>query len=142
MDRMVEVIKKLLKLRKKKKAKKPDFKRQEGFRHVKLKDSWRRPRGRHSKLRKGRKARGKKPSMGFSSPKAVKGLTKNGMKVVYVSNKEELTGIDPKTQEAVIRSNVGKKKRFEIALEAEKLKVNVQNAYKVSMPVSKKGGSS
>ena len=132
------IITKLLKIRKKKKAKKPDFIRQEGYRHVRLKAKWRRPRGRHSKLRKGEKARGKKPSLGYSSPKAVKGLTSNGLKTVYVSNKDELAKVDPKAEVVVIiRSGVGKKKRLEIALEAEKLKVDVQNAYRASIPGSK-----
>jgi len=134
---MSELIAKLLKIRKKKKAKKPDFIRQEGYRHVRLKDKWRRPRGRHSKLRKGEKARGKKPSTGYSSPKAVKGLTANGLTRVYVSNKEELANVDPKTSLVIIRAGVGKKKRLEIAVEAEKLKVNVQNAYRASLPGSK-----
>ena len=34
-----------LKARKAVKEKKPSFKRQEGYRHVKLKDSWRKPKG-------------------------------------------------------------------------------------------------
>jgi large subunit ribosomal protein L32e len=134
---MADDIKKMLNVRKKRKAKKPDFRRQEGYRHVRLKDAWRRPRGRHSKLRKGRKARGKKPSAGYGSPRLVKGLDNQGMKVVYVSNRDELTGLNPKTDVAVIRSGVGKKKRFEIALEAEKLRVKVKNAYRVVLPGSK-----
>ncbi len=134
---MVEIIKKMLSIRKKKKARKPDFKRQEGYRHARLKIKWRRPRGRHSKLRKGEKARGKKPSIGYSSPAAVKGLTSNGLKQVHVSNKDDLAKVDPKTEIAVISSGVGKKKRMEIALEAEKLKVDVQNAYRAVIPGSK-----
>ena len=134
---MTGIISKLLKLRKKKKAKKPDFIRQEGYRKVKLKDVWRRPRGRHSKLRKGLKTRGKKPSLGFGSPKAVKGMTKNGFIPVHISNIEELKKIDKKTEIVIIRSNVGKKKRLEIAQEAEKLNVNISNAYRAKLPGSK-----
>jgi len=128
------IVKKSLKIRKKEKAKKPDFRRQEGYRHVKLGDSWRRPRGRHSKLRKGEKPRGKKPSTGYSSPKAVRGLSPDGFKIVYVSNPNELAKLNPKTEVAVIRSAVGKKKRLEIALKAEKMKVKVQNAYRARLP--------
>jgi large subunit ribosomal protein L32e len=128
------MISKLLGIRKKKKAKKPAFIRQEGYRHKKLADTWRRPRGRHSKLRKGEKARGKKPSTGFSSPKAVKGLSASGLKRVYVSNTEDLKNLDSKKEIAVIRSAVGRKKRMEIAAEAENLKVRVQNAYRAKLP--------
>ena len=122
------IVSKMLKIRKKKK--KPGFKRQEGYRHVKLKDTWRRPRGRHSKLRKGKRARGKKPGVGYMSPPQVRGLTKSGLKPVYVSNIKELSGIDPKTDVAVIRSSVGKRKRSELILEAEKKEIELLNAYK------------
>jgi large subunit ribosomal protein L32e len=133
---MAGTLRKLLNVRKKKKSGKPDFIRQEGYRHVKLKAKWRRPRGRHSKLRKGEKARGKKPSAGYSSPKSVKGLTTEGLTRVYVSNREELANVDPKTDLVVIRAGVGRKKRMEIAAEAERLKVKVQNAYRARLPGS------
>ncbi|UCD03035.1 MAG: 50S ribosomal protein L32e [Candidatus Aenigmatarchaeota archaeon] len=126
--------KKMLTARKKKKARKPGFRRQEGYRHKRLGDAWRRPRGRHSKLRMGEKARGKKPSPGYSSPKAVKGLTSKGLRKVYVSNVEDLKGIDPNKEIAVIKSGVGKKKRMEIAAEASSMKVKVENAYRVKLP--------
>ncbi|MCD6496215.1 MAG: 50S ribosomal protein L32e [Candidatus Aenigmarchaeota archaeon] len=127
------IISRLLKLRKKKKAKKPSFRRQEGNKYKRLKETWRRPRGRHSKLRKGKKSRGKKPSAGYSSPKAVRGLTSRGLELVYVSNVNDLKAVDPKRQEAVIRSAVGRKKRLEIAKEAENLGITVQNAYRVKV---------
>ena len=129
----MEAVKKLLSVRKKKKAKKPDFRRQEGFRHVRLSDSWRRPRGRHSKLRKGKKAREKKPSPGYSSPKPVRG-TVGGLIKVYVSNSQDLKGIDPNKEIAVVKSAVGKKKRLEIAQAASEMKIKVENAYKARLP--------
>lgn len=134
---MAGIISKLLSIRKKKKAKKPDFVRQEGYRYEKLDDVWRRPRGRHSKLRKCRKPRGKKPSTGFGSPKAVKGMTKQGFIPVHISNVEELRKVDSKKEIAIIRSSVGKKKRMEIVQEAEKLKIKVSNAYRAKLPGSK-----
>ncbi len=124
------LISRLLSIRKKKKAKKPDFVRQESYRHVKLDDSWRRPTGRHSKLRKGLKTRGKKPSAGFGSPIAVKGLIGSGKAPVHVSTVSDLKAIDKKTQCAVIRSAVGRKKRMDIAKEAEGLGIEVVNAYR------------
>ncbi len=131
------ILSKLLSMRRKKKAKKPDFRRQEGYRYDRLGDSWRRPRGRHSKLRKGEKPKGKKPSIGYCSPKAVKGLTKNGKLPVHVSSIKDLEGIDPKKHAAVIRSAVGKKKRMEIASEAEKKKIELVNAYRYKLPASR-----
>ena len=133
---MTGILSKLLRIRKKSKAKKPGFRRQEGYRYERLGDGWRRPRGRHSKLRKGEKPRGKKPSTGFGSPKAVRGLTADGYTPVYVSNAGDLRKVSKK-EIAVVRSGVGKKKRLEIAKEAEKLNVKVRNAYKAKLPGSK-----
>jgi large subunit ribosomal protein L32e len=128
---------KMLKVRTKKKSKKPDFKRQEGYRYKRLDDSWRRPRGRHSKLRKSEKARGKKPSIGYSSPASVRGLTKQGYEPVLVSNKSDLEMIDPEKHIAVIRSPVGKKKRMEIIAAAEEKKIKMLNAYKFKLSRTK-----
>lgn len=126
--------KRLLGVRKKKKSKKPDFRRQEGYRYKRLADTWRKPKGRHSKLRKGEKARGKKPSVGHMSPPSVKGLTKQGYDPVLVSNKASLSGIDPAKQAVIIGSSVGKKKRMVIVVEAERMNIKVLNAYKFKLP--------
>ncbi|MFH0956841.1 MAG: 50S ribosomal protein L32e [Candidatus Aenigmatarchaeota archaeon] len=127
-------IAKLLLLRKKKNAKKPAFRRQESCRYARIGDEWRKPRGRHSKLRKGYKERGKVPSLGYGSPRAVKGLSANGKNPILVSSVKDLSMLDPKKDVAVIKSPVGKKKRMEIAAEAEKLKIEVTNAYRVRLP--------
>jgi len=125
---------KLLRIRKKMKKKKPEFKRQEGYRYKRLKGAWRKPRGRHSKLRKSEKARGKKPSVGYRSPAAVRGLTKQGYKPVLVSNKHDLGKMDREKEAIVISSDVGKKKKMEIILEAEKMQIKILNAYKFKLP--------
>jgi large subunit ribosomal protein L32e len=132
---MAQKVSKLLSLRKKKNARKPPFRRQDNTRYARLDGGeWRKPRGRHSKLRKGLKERGKVPSVGYGSPKAVRGLSANGKNPVHVSSVKDLKGLDPKADIAVIRSMVGKKKRLEIAAEAEKQKIEVANAYKAKLP--------
>jgi len=128
---------KLLRIRKKIKKKKPKFTRQEGYRYVRLKDAWRKPRGRHSKLRRSRRSRGEKPSTGFRSPPLVRGLTRQGYIPVLVANKNDLVKIDPKKQVAVIRSSVGRKKRMGIISEAEKMNIKVLNAYKYKLAGTK-----
>ena len=117
-----------LKIRKKIKGRKPDFKRQEGYRHVRLKDSWRKPRGRHSKLRMREKARGRHPSPGYSSPKAARGLNRQGFREIRVFNADELGKINTEEEIAVIAGGVGKKKRLEIRKMAEKLGVKTLDA--------------
>jgi large subunit ribosomal protein L32e len=127
------LLSKLLRIRRKAKRKKPDFERQEGYRYKRLKECWRRPRGRHSKLRKSEKARGRKPGTGYMSPAAVRGLTGQGLEAVLVSNRDDVLKMDPKKQAAVIRSAVGKKKRMEIISEAEKRQIRLLNAYKFKL---------
>ncbi len=120
-------IKKALNMRKRIKKAKPKFKRQELGRQPLLKDTWRRPRGRHSKLRVGEKARGKKPSIGYGSPKNVRGLNRQGYKEILVSNIKELEDINPKEEMIIISGKVGRKKRFEILETATKMGIKVSN---------------
>lgn len=119
-------IKRLLKLRKKIKGKRK-FKRQEYFRHKRLKEKWKKPKGRHSKLRIQEKARGRIVKIGYGSPRAVKGLTQAGYKPIRISNPKELEKIDPKKEVVIIASGVGKKKRIEIVKKADNLKIKILN---------------
>lgn len=117
----------MLKVRKKMKKKKPGFSRQEGYRLKKLKKAWRRPRGRHSKLRKHERARGRLPKVGYGSPKSVKGLTRYGYREVRISNPNELEKLNPGKEIALISSSVGKRKRTEIIKKAEEMKIKIVN---------------
>lgn len=117
----------LLKLRKKIKKKKPEFRRQEWFRKKSLGDKWRKPRGLHSKLRMHEKARGSLPTPGYGSPSGVRGLNREGYREVLVMNVKDLEKINPKEEVALIASGVGKKKRFEILEFAEKNNIKVGN---------------
>jgi large subunit ribosomal protein L32e len=116
-----------LRTRKRIKKRKPGFLRQEGYRLARLRKSWRRPKGRHSKLRKGEKARGGVPKAGYGSPKAVRGLTRYGYREVRVSSPKQLDELDPHRDAALISSAVGRKKRTEIVRKAEEMKIFVIN---------------
>jgi large subunit ribosomal protein L32e len=120
-------LKSVLGVRKKVKKRKPGFKRQEGYRMVKLKKSWRRPRGRHSKLRKAEKAKGPRPSPGYGSPRSVRGLTRHGYVEVMVSSPEDLDRMDPNKDSALISSTVGRRKREDILKKALDLNIQVIN---------------
>ncbi|MFH1364721.1 MAG: 50S ribosomal protein L32e [Candidatus Aenigmatarchaeota archaeon] len=117
----------LLKIRRKAKRKKPAFNRQEYKKKKALKTKWLRPRGKDSKLKKYEKPRGKRPSTGYSSPKAVRGLNPSGFHEKLVFRPVDLNGLDPKSDVAIIGSTVGKKKRGEIIKAADKLKLHVIN---------------
>lgn len=123
--------KKQLKLRKGKSDSRPKFKRQEWFRYVRLGDSWRRPRGLHSKMRRGYKYRINLVSTGYRGPKAVRGLHPSGFQEVMVYRVEDLEEMNPEKQAARIGHSVGSKKREEIEKTADEKGIRVLNR---SMP--------
>ena len=125
--KVMKESKSMLRIKKKMKKKKPEFKRQEGYRMKKLKKSWRRPRGRHSKLRKQEKAKGTTPRVGYGSPKSARGLTRYGYIEVRVSALKDIERIDKSKEIALISSTVGKKKRAEMLKKADELKIKVSN---------------
>ena len=114
----------LLKVRNVAKAKKPKFIRQDAHRLPKLAQNWRKPRGRHSKMRFRLRGYRKRPAVGYSSPKEVRGLTRDGHEMLIVNRVEDMEGV---TTPIVIGANVGQKKRIEIIKKAFELKLDVLN---------------
>jgi len=105
----------------------PAFKRQEWFRYQKLGEAWRRPRGIHSKMRRGMKRRPPMVEIGYGGPALVRGLHPSGFEEVMVYNIDGLENIDPKTQAARIGGTVGVKKRITIENRAKELGIRVLN---------------
>ncbi|MSR85813.1 hypothetical protein EXS74_00280, partial [Candidatus Woesearchaeota archaeon] len=103
----------LLQQRKIMKRKKPRFLRQDATRNKSLEKKWVRPKGMHSKMRIHLRGRRKSPSPGYSSPRAVRGLTRQGLQEVYVIHAKNLEGFDPKTQ-IVVFGQVGLRKKMEL----------------------------
>jgi large subunit ribosomal protein L32e len=121
------ISRKLLKLRKRAKQKKPEFLRSESWRYSKMSESWRRPRGLDHKMR--RKIKGWPPmvSTGYKGPKVARGLHPSGLREVMVHNVEELSLVDPSVQAARIGHTVGKKKRTLIIAAAREKKIRILN---------------
>ena len=119
-------------LRKRKQVtdKKPDFGRQESWRYRRLKESWRRPRGIDSKMRKKVKGWPKSPGVGYHSPKETRGLHPSGYEEVIVRNVDDVRKVDPKTQAIRIARQVGARKEVEISAIADELKIHVLNPRK------------
>lgn len=115
----------LLKIRKEIKKNKPDFIKQDAHKKNRLKNNWRKPRGRHSKLRLGKRGHGKCPGVGYSSPKKVKGLNKEGLKEVIVKSVKDLENV--KDEVIVISGKVGIKKKLVILEEIKKRNLKVIN---------------
>ena len=114
----------LLNLRNKLKAKKPSFHRQDANIMKHLRGKWRKPKGIHSKLREHRKGHGNLPAVGYGSPHAVKGLTRQGFFPVLVSNVTELKNVKEGCA-AVLGSGVGKRKKVEIVLKAQEMNIKI-----------------
>lgn len=119
--------KKLIELREKIKSKKPDFIRQDAYKKKRLCKKWRKPKGKHSKMRLHRKGHRKSVSPGYSSPNVVKGFHPTGLKGILVSSIKDLEVIKPETEGAVISKTTGTKKRVGIVLRAKEKGINILN---------------
>jgi len=128
---MVMSLKRLLRVRQRLKARKPEFKRYCAHKKLRLRNkSWRRPRGLDNKLRiryGGKKSGRIVVNVGFGSPKAVRGLHPSGYEEVLVRNPKELDTINPKRQAVRIASQVGMKKRLAIEDKAKELGLKILN---------------
>ena len=123
-------MERLLRLRRILKRKKPEFLRQNWFRYPRLGEKWRRPKGRHSKLRRHEKGKGFLLIPCYRSPKLVRDLHPSGLKEVRVFNPKDLENLDPKVHAVRIAAQVGKKKRIEIMKKAQELGLRVLNPLK------------
>jgi len=115
----------LLRVRARQKAKKPEFNFHDSHKKKRLKTSWRKPRGLHNKLRQQVAAKGKLVRPGFGSPAAVRGFHPSGLPEVLVNNVAELTGAEGCAVR--IASAVGMKKRLEIQAKAVEMGLKVLN---------------
>ena len=65
--------------------------------------------------------------IGYSRPRATRGLHPSGLREVMVWRAKDLLGIDPKLQVARIAHTVGENKRVQIIDEAKKANIRILN---------------
>ncbi len=120
----------LLRVRARIKHKKPRFLRQEWWRYPKFKNDpkWRRPKGIDSKMRLKKKGKPRSPSIGWSSPRLVRGLHPSGYEEVLVHNVAEVEVVNPERQAIRIARTVGSRKREMILARARELGIKVLNS--------------
>jgi len=106
---------------------KPAFNRQDYHKKKRVPTSWRRPRGKLSKQRRGVKGKGDTVEAGFRSPTAVRGRHPSGFEEVRVHNVDDLEGVDGDTEAVRIASKVGGRKRERIEEVAEDRGIRVLN---------------
>lgn len=98
-----------------------------------LKDVWRRPKGRHSKLRRKIKGKGKVPGIGYKKSGNVRFLHPSGKREFYITNLSELEKIIENHKNKLnlialrLNSRIGKKKRIEILNKAESAGLKILN---------------
>jgi len=109
------------------KLKKPKFRRQESWRYKRVKESWRKPLGVDSKMRKKVKGWPRSPEAGYRSPKEIRGLHPSGYEEILVQRVDDLSKIDPQRQAIRIARTVGAKKRVEISARAEERGIQILN---------------
>lgn len=126
---MMSQKRRLLELRKKMNKKRPSFRRVESWRYVRVKDSWRKARGIDSQTRQKTKTGVKSPSVGYRTPKKVRGMHPSGYEEVRVNNLKELENLNlnSKTHAIKISRRLGSKKRLELIDWAQKRNFKILN---------------
>ena len=127
---MADEKKRLIQVRSDKSA---TFKRDGAGKKKQLSESWRMPRGLHSKKRRQKKAKGPLPTPGYGSPVAVRGMHPSGFREVRVFTAAELEGLNPSEDAIRIGATVGNKKRLVIQEQAVAAGIRVLNPRDISL---------
>lgn len=128
---MADEKKRLIQVRSDKSAR---FKRDGTGKKKQISDSWRMPRGLHSKKRRQKKAKGPLPTPGYGSPVAVRGMHPSGFFEVRVFTPAELEGLDPVQNAVRIGATVGNRKRLAIQEKAVAAGIRVLNPREIKTP--------
>ena len=108
------------------KRSKPVFKRQDANKRKKVSDSYRKPKGYTSHAKMHMRGRIKPRSMGYRSPKKVRGLNSAGKKVVMINSINDLKSVK-KGFVGVLSSKISSKKKYEMAKLIVKEKTEISN---------------
>jgi len=119
---------KLLKIKNTLAKKRPKFLRQDYHHRMRVEDDlWRRPRGRHSKMRERRAGKRKRVEIGYRGPAEVRGLHFTGLEIVNVETLAQLSKINAKEQTAVLSGNLGDRKRYQLVKVAAEKNIKLLN---------------
>jgi large subunit ribosomal protein L32e len=106
----------------------PRFVREESWRYKRVKTAWRSPRGKTSRVRRSKNGWPPVVKIGYSRPKATRGIHPSGLREVLIWRPSDLEKIDANTQVARIGHTVGENKRVLIVEEAKKRSIRILNA--------------
>ena len=120
-------MKDLLDMKKEKKAKNPDFIRQDAHKKPRVGTNWRKPRGRQSKMRLGLKGYRAIVKTGYKTPSALLNCNRQGLLIKSISSLDCLNAIDAKKECIIVASCIGTKKKIQILEKALEKKITVLN---------------
>lgn len=122
-------VARLLAARRMQDQRRPRFTRQASYRYWRIgrDESWRKPRGLQSKQRRHYGYRSTIVSIGFRSPRQVRGRTPSGFRPILVETVPQISAIDPAHEAAIISRTVGTLKRLVLEEAARKRGVHVLN---------------
>lgn len=121
------MIQKLIEFRNKIKSIKPIFTRHDAHKKTRVGEGWRRPKGRQNKMRLHRKGYAKGRSTGYSSPEAVRGLSREGLTQNMIRNIADFKDLNNKTDGVIISRTVGMKKKTDLINYAKENSFTVLN---------------
>jgi large subunit ribosomal protein L32e len=130
-QRSKQDIARLLEIRRKIKARTPNFRRFESWRYVRIDDPWRKPKGIDNHMRLSVRGWPHLVKVGYRVPKEVRYLHPSGLRDVLVHNISELEVLTPSTDAARFAAGVGRRKRIELAKRAKELGIRVLNGKKL-----------
>lgn len=119
--------KRLFELRKKMKKQRPSFHRVESWRYKRVKTSWRKARGIDSKTRRKNKSGVKSPSVGYRTPKKIRGIHPSGYEEIRVFTIKDLENLNKNKHALKISSRLGAKKRITLVETAQRKGFKVLN---------------
>jgi large subunit ribosomal protein L32e len=102
------------------------FKREDNHKKKSVPDSWRKPKGGHSRSRLKKKGAAPKPEAGYRTPEEDRGKHPSGYEEVLVHNTSDLEELE-KGEAARIGSTVGGRKREMIIEKADSEDIKVLN---------------
>ncbi len=85
---------------------------------------WRRPTGRHNKIRTGMAGHPPKPAIGFKKPKNKIGLIQ-GLKLIRIFNVGDLEKV--KKDNIAVIAKIGARKKLEVIKKAQEMKIKILN---------------
>ncbi len=107
------------------KKKKPEFNRYNSGYLVKLHGNYRKQKGLHNKTRLKKKGHPKSPSIGYGSPKEIKGFYKSEFSYKLIKSEKDLQNLDAKN--IILSKNLGLRKKLYIINKIKSLNVKILN---------------